>query len=172
MTRKTSTYARKRAQGRTPRRGNGLQTNNLLNTPLTPAEIDTLMREPRKAMEAARAGRITYNDLVSLSSAMHKGRAIEDARVIIRGFAHFYDRSSAAIASIEARCTTTGRWVPSALYGPELTQLDDLLFAYKEALKVCTYGEFYRRQAVACSRTASQGLPVFTTGDVLEYPGS
>lgn len=172
MTRKTTTYARKRAQGRTPQRGNGLQTNNLHNTLFTPAEIDTLMREPRQALEAARAGRISYNDLVSLSSAMHKGRAIEDCRVIIRGFARIYDRASAAIASIEDRCTTTGRWVPSALYGAEITRLDDLLFAYQETLKVCTYGEFYRRQAVACSRTASQGLPVFTAGDVLEYPGS
>jgi hypothetical protein len=177
---KTSAYARKRGLHQLPSqartqvlqaiKGTGITVNNLRNTPLKPAEVDKLTQEATEAMEAARKGRISYNDWVSLSSIMHKGVAIEDAGNIITGLRPVYDTAQAAIAAIEARCTTTGRWVPSALYGPELTALDDLLWAYRKALEVCTYGEFYKRQAVACSRTASQGLPVFTTGDVLEYP--
>jgi hypothetical protein len=178
MSRKTTSYATKRGLHRTDKsrkpkslKGNGIAANNLHNTPFTQAELDWLLHEPREALAAARTGRISYNDLVSLSSAMHKGIAIEDARTIIRGFAPIYQRANAVISAIEARCSTTGRWVPGALYGPELAALDDLLFAYREALKVCTYGEFYRRQAVALARTASRGLPVFTAGDVLQYPG-
>ena len=129
------------------------------------------MHESTEAMKAARQGQISYNDLLALSSALHKGVAIEDARVIIRGFAHIYQRAEAALKAIEARCTTTGRWVPGALYGPEITALDELVWVYREALKVCTYGEFYRRQAVALARTASSGLPVYTAGDVVQYPG-
>lgn len=175
---KTTAYARKRGLHRAgqhidPRtlKGNGVTVNNLRNTPLTPAEIDWLLHEPKEGLEAARKGCITYNDLVSLSSAMHKGIAIEDARTIIRGLRPIYDRANDAIAAIETRCTKTGRWVPSALYGHELSALDDLLFAYTEALKVCTYGEFFRCQEVALQRTASRGLKVFTAGDVLQYPG-
>jgi len=178
---KTSAYARKRGLHQLPSyartqvlqsiKGTGIEVNNLRNTPLTPQEVDRLTQEATDALEAARLGRISYNDLVSLSSAMHKGIAIEDAGNIITGLGFFYEQAGKAIAAIEARCTTTGKWVPSALYSHELTALRKLLHYYREALAVCTYGEFYKRQAVACSRTASQGLPVLTTGDVLEYPG-
>jgi len=182
MTRKTSAYARRRGLNQVPSharaqvlasiKGTSIEVNNLRNTPLSPAEVDTLTKEATEALEAARLGRISYNDLVSLSSIMHKGVAIEDAGNIITGLRHFYDAAKDAIDAIETRCTATGQWVPSALYSHELTALRELLHYYREALAVCTYGEFYKRQAVACSRTASQGLPVFTTGDVLEYPGT
>ena len=181
MTRKTTTYARKRSLQQLPGhargqvlqmiKGDGITVNNLRNTPFSPEELEKLMREPTEALQVARQGRITYDALLSLSSAMHKGVAIEDARTIIRGFAEIYQQANAALAAIEARCTTTGRWVASPLYGPELTALDDLLWAYRKALEVCTYGEFYRAQALACSRTASQGQQVYTVGDVLQWPG-
>lgn len=179
MSRKTTAYARQRGLHRAgqhidPRtlKGNGITANNLRNTLLTSAEQDHLLREPRAALETARKGCISYNDLVSLSSAMHKGIAIEDERNIIRGLRPMYDRAHTAINAIEARCTQTGRWVPSALYGHELTALDDLLFAYAQALAVCTYGEFYKCQSVAERRTISNGMQVFVAGEVLEYPGN
>jgi len=179
MSRKQTPYARSRGLARVaPQdrwatvqalKGNGLQTNNLRNTPFTDAEISHLLADPQAAWEAMRTGRGTYSHLVSLSSAMHKGVAIEDARVIIRGFASIYTQAYTAIKAIEARATRSGRWVPTALYAAELTALDDLLFAYEQALRVCTYGEFYDCQAVAVARTASDGKPVFTVGDVVEY---
>lgn len=179
MTRKTTAYARSRALTRIApglrytamlaRKGNGVQTNNLRNTLLTEAEIGQLLADPQAAWDAMRTGRGTYSHLVSLSSALHKGVAIEDARVIIRGFAPIYAAAEAALRAIEARATRTGQWVPTALYAAELTALDDLLFAYEQALRVCTYGEFYDRQAVALARVASVGKPVFTVGDVVEW---
>lgn len=179
MGKKTTRYARSRGLTRMlpeerrlatlARKGDGLRTNNLRNTPFTEDELQQLLREPRQAQQAMREGRGTYNDLVSLSSAMHKGIAIEDARVIVRGFAPIYEAAEQALQAIQDRATRTGRWVPTALYAAELTAIDDLLFAYEQALRICTYGEFYDRQAVALARTASAGQQVFTVGDVLEY---
>jgi hypothetical protein len=183
MNQKTSAYARSRGLTRVApqlRRvavkalqgNNGLTRHNEVNTLFTEAEIQMLLRDPRAAHEAMRTGRGTYNDLVSISSALHKGVAIEDARVIVRGFEPIYTAAESALRTIEARATRTGRWVPTALYAAEINAIDDLLFAYEQALRVCTYGEFYQRQAVALARTASNGKPVFTVGDVVEYPGS
>lgn len=179
MTRKTTAYARKRGLQQLPGhartqvlqaiKGSGITVHNLRNTLLTPAEVDQLMQDPTAALQAARLGRISYSDLLSLSSPVQKGLAIEDAGNIITGLRAVYERANTVLLAIKARCTTTGRWVPGALYGPELAALDDLLWVYREALKVCTYGEFYKRQAVACSRVASQGKQVHTVGDVLEF---
>ena len=177
MSRKTSKYARgllnlppeHRRAATEARKGNGLQRNNQVNTLLTEDEIQRLMADPQRAMTAMRTGQGTYNDLVSLNSAIKKGVAIEDARVIIRGFQSIYDAAEAALDTIEARATRTGKWVPTALYASELNALDDLLFAYEQALRVCTYGEFFQRQATAIARTASEGQTVYTVGDVVEY---
>ena len=182
MSRKTSKYARSRGLLSLPpehryaateaRKGNGLQRNNQMNTLLTEDEVQRLLADPRRAMTAMRTGHGTYNDLVSLNSAVKKGVAIEDARVIIRGFQPIYDAATNALRTIEDRATRTGRWVPTALYASELNALDDLLFAYEQAIRVCTYGEFFQRQATAIARTASDGQPVYTVGDVVEYQPS
>lgn len=178
--RKISSYARKRGLMALPtflrgvatkaRKGDGLRANNLHNTPFTADELATLMREPRQAQEAMRTGRGTYNDLVTLSSVWHKGVAIEDARTIIRGFAPIYNEAHAALKAIEARCTATpGRWTTTALYSTELRTIEDMLWAYEQALKTCTYHEFYACQRVAIARAATAGQKIYTVGDVVEY---
>lgn len=179
MTQKRSRYATSRGLHRlTPaersaaiqaRKGNGLSTNNERNTLFTEAEVQYLLTDPRAGLAGLRTGTGTYNNLLSVQSALKKGQAIEDARVIVRGFAGIYAAADAAVKAILARATSTGRWAPTALYGRELTALDDLLFAYEQALRICTYQEFFDRQAVALARTLSDGERVFKVGETVEY---
>lgn len=180
MGKKTTPYARKRSLRRGPDglaiqpgalASNGLAIYQFHNTTFGPEEIDKLMAESRAGLQAARQGRATYNDYSSLSSAMLKGIAIEDARTIIRGFAPIYTAAGQALKAIEARATTTGNWKAPTLYAAEINALDDLVWAYEQALKVCTFKEFYDRQEVALARTRSRGDRVYHTGEVLEYPG-
>lgn len=56
------------------RKGDGLRTNNLRNTPFTEDELQQLLREPRQAQQAMREGRGTYNAL-GIRSAMVAHRA-------------------------------------------------------------------------------------------------
>lgn len=182
MSRKTSRYARSRGLTKLApeqryaatlaRKGNCLEHFNRSATLFTAEEIDMLMADPRRAYEAMRTGIGTYNDLVGLSSALHKGIAIEDARIIVRGFAPIYEAAEVALRAIEKRGTRTGKWIPTALYAHELRALDDLLWAYEQALRVCTYQEFYDRQAVALARVASAGQKVYTVGEIVEYQPS
>lgn len=179
MTQKRSRYAIKRGLHRLApaergaaieaRKGNGLATNNERNTPFTEAEVQYLLADPREGLAGLRTGRGTYNNLLSVHSALKKGQAIEDARVIVRGFAGIYHAADEAVTAIRTRATTTGHWTPTALYGRELTALDDLLFAYEQALRICTYQEFFDRQAVALARTLSGGERVFKVGETVEY---
>lgn len=178
MTQKTTAYARKRNLHRLPKgskmvpgslAGNGLAAYQRHNATFGPSEIDTLMAESRAGLEAARQGKATYNDYASLSSALQKGVAIEDKRTIIRGFAPIYTAASDALIAMEARATTTGKWVPTTLYPTEIKAFDDLLWAYEQALNVCTFKEFYDRQEVALARTRSRGDRVYHAGEVLEY---
>ena len=180
MTRKTSLYARKRNLSRIiPKgsrmtvdalKGNGLDTYKLHSTLFSESEIDQLMAEARQALIAARRGQASYNDYASFSTAMQKGQAIEDARTIIRGFEPIYKAAEVALTSMEARATATGKWVPPTLYASEINALDDLVWAYEQALKICTYREFYDCQEVALARARSRGEKVYQTGDILEYP--
>ena len=182
MTKKTTAYARKRGLHRVPqadrwafieaRKSNGISTNNERNTLLTPAEVQYLLADPTAGLAGMRSGRGTYNNLLSLNAALKKGQAIEDARVIVRGFAGIYAAADHAIQAITGRSTKTGKWVPTALYGPEIAALDDLLWAYRQALQVVTYQEFYDRQAVAIARELSAGEKVFLVGEEVAWPAN
>lgn len=181
MTRKTTAYARQRGINRLPPgmvmttdalKGDSLSAYRLHNTLFTQAEREKLLAEPRAAVLAARQGRATYNDLAALNSMVHKGTAIEDARIIIRGFAHFYAAANEALAKIDARATSSGQWRAPTLYASEINALDDLFFAYDQALRVCTFKEFYDRQELAISRAQGRGDPVGVSGVEMEYPES
>lgn len=176
---KTSAYARKRGLSTVPksdrwafieaRKSNGITMNNERNTLLTPAEVQHLLTDPTAGLAGLRSGRGSYDNILSLNAVLKKGQAIEDARVIVRGFAGIYGAADHAIQTICARATKTGKWVPTALYGAEIAALDDLMWAYRQVLQVVTYQEFYKRQAVAIARELSAGEKVFRVGEKVEF---
>jgi hypothetical protein len=132
-------------------------------TRLTPDEREKLIGHCRHGMEQARKGLATYGDFTSISTAAHKGLAIEAVRIIV-GFKPIYLRANDALDAIQRRATTTGRWVPPTLYAAEITALDDLIWAYGKALEEVTYAEFYRIEKLAIGRATATGGQVFQQG--------
>ena len=97
---KTTAYARKRGLSTVPksdrwafieaRKSNGISINNERNTLLTPAEVQYLLADPTAGLAGLRSGRGSYDNILSMNAVLKKGQAIEDARVIVRGFAGIY----------------------------------------------------------------------------------
>lgn len=156
MSRKTSAYSRKRRQPDRDRCLDSITAARMNNTRFKPAELEKLLSPLRRALASARAGACSYDDLVNFSTAMHKGRAIDDAG-IYRGLRDRLDAADAVLMAIEARALASGTWCAPTLYGPEISVLDDLVWAYRVMLLEVTYAEFLRAERLAIARVATEG---------------
>lgn len=156
MTRKTSSYARKRRQPDRDRCLDSITAARMNNTRFRPVELAKLLSPLLIALANARAGACSYDDLVNLSTAMHKGRAIDDAG-IYRGLRDRLDAADSVLLAIETRAMVSGTWCAPTLYGPEITVLDDLVWAYRVMLMEVTYAEFLRAERLAIARVATDG---------------
>lgn len=156
MSRKTSAYSRKRRQPDRDRCLDSITAARMNNTRLKPAELEKLLSPLRRALASARAGACSYDDLVNFSTAMHKGRAIEDTGVY-RGLRTIIDGVEPVLDAIQARAQANGVWRAPTLYGPEILALDDLVWAYRVMLLEVTYAEFVRADRLAVARVATQG---------------
>lgn len=160
---KTTKHGRKLRLGLATPRMASTQAASMHITRFTPAEIEKLVGHCRQGLEQARQGLATYDHFVSLTTAVHKGLAIEAVRIVV-GYKPFYLRANDALEAIERRATTTGRWVPPTLYAAEITALDWLIWAYGKSLEELTYAEFLRIENLAIGRCTSTGGPVFQQG--------
>ena len=177
MGQKTTAYAqkikRKHGQMVDPRllAGTGIAAVNKNNTPFTEDEIDKLMKMTREALRLAKLGQLDYSHWVQLNSCVFIGYAIEDCKAV-KGLLRMYEMGHAALLAIESRATSGGQWVAGALYGAEISALDDLVWAYEQAARLLTYAEFYRAERLAKARVRSSGQRVYTHGEAIAYPGA
>lgn len=156
MTRKTSSYARKRREPDRDRCLDSITAGRMNNTRFKPAELARMLGPLQRSLASARAGACSYDDLVNLSTAMHKGRAIDDAG-IYRGLRDRLDAANTVLVAIEQRAMARGTWCAPTLYGPEITVLDDLVWSYRVMLLEVTYAEFLRAERLAIARVATDG---------------
>lgn len=161
MTKKTTRYARKRAQGHTYQRSDGITIARMHNTRLTKAEIQRIMVPCRAAVAALRQAQGNYNQWVALCTACHVAMAIEDSGVIT-GQREIITDAEHALDAIGNRCGgTAAAWKPRACTGPELTALADLVTAHSRQVHELTYGEYTRQFNLAVARVATEGGLVF-----------
>jgi len=164
VTRKTTTYARKRRLAVGRERMDGITATSMHTTRLTAPELERLLRPIQLGLARAREGRCSHEDYVSLCTAMHKARAIDDMR-IFRGLRAMIDAAEQPLRNLEQRALASGTWCAPTLYAAEITALDDLVFAYRTMVLEVTYAEFVRADSLAVARVASAG------GEVL-YPNA
>ena len=160
---KTTKHGRKLRLGIATPRMASTKAASMHITRFTPAEREKLIGHCRHGLEQARKGLATYDDFTSISTAAHKGLAIEAVRIVV-GFKPIYLRAQDVLDAIQSRATTTGRWVPTTLYAAEITALDDLIWAYGKALEELTYAEFNRIEKLAIGRATTTGGQVFQQG--------
>ena len=159
MTRKTSTYARKRRH--TPTRPDTLAVVNMHNTRLTPGEIERILVPCRRALSALMQGVATYNQWVVMCTAGHVAQAIEDSR-IISGQREIVEAANNALDAIGDRAgRTENDWRPVTCHGHELLALQDLVHAHSRQVHELTYGEYTRCADLATQRVESVRGTVF-----------
>lgn len=156
MSRKTSTYARKRRFAGAHERLDPITVSRLNGTRLTADELDKIHGPIRQAFVQARRGAMTREDWVFLCTGVHKAMAIDDAG-IFRGLRSMIDAADEALHAIGERASADGPWRPPTLYAPEIRVLDDLVWAYRTMLLEVTYAEFVRAERLAIARVASAG---------------
>lgn len=156
MSRKTSTYARKRRLASAHPRTDSISAARMNVTRLTAAELEKIHGPVLKALVQARAGALTREGWVFLCTGVHKATAIDDAGVY-RGLRSMIDAADATLGAIEARASSRGTWCSPTLYATEIRALDDLVWAYRTMLLEVTYAEFVRAERLAIARVASAG---------------
>lgn len=152
MSRKTTAYGRRQARERL----DSISASRMNGTRLTQHELDKVLLPAQQALHRARTGAATYGDVVQLSTAMHKARAIDDAG-IYRGLRTYVDAVEPVLCAIEDRANAGGAWCSPTLYAGEITALDDLVWAYRLMLLEVTYAEFVRAERKAVARVATAG---------------
>ena len=161
MTRKLSTYARNRAQGKTHQRSDGITITRMHNTRLTPRELGRIMEPCKAALQAMRSASANHGHYVTLCTAGHVAQAIEDGG-IYAGQREIIDDANRALDAIGERCgRSPDQWQPRACYAPELTALMDLLAAHARQVHELTYGEYTAAADKAVARVATEGGAVF-----------
>lgn len=161
MSKKTTRYARKRAMGRATERNNGITMTRMLNTRLTPREIERILAPCRAALAAFQAAEAIYDQWVVLCTAAHVAQAIEDGG-IVRGQRWLIDEAEQALDRIGDRSgRAASAWAASACTGPEIAALVDLVAAHSRQVRELTYGEYTRAADLAVARVASEGGQVF-----------
>ena len=159
MTRKTSTYARKRRH--TPGRPDTLAVVNMHNTRLRAGEIERILAPCRRALAALMQGVASYHQWVVLCTAGHVAEAIEDSR-IIAGQRDIIQAANDALDAIGERAGRTEEdWRPVTCRGSELLALQDLVSAHSRQVRELTYGEYTRCADLAVRRVASMRGMVF-----------
>ena len=152
---KTTPYARSRAQRGARQRSDGITTTRMHNTRLSPAEFTRIMEPCRAALAAFRTAQATCAQWRVLCTAAHVARAIEDGG-IYRGQREIIASARAALEAISERMgDTPSTWHPSACYAPEITALADLVAAHSRQLAELTYGEYTTAADKAVARVAS-----------------
>lgn len=155
MTRKTTAYARRRAQGTTRPLSDGITMTRMHNTRLNQREYNRIMEPCRSALAAFRSARATCQQWRVLCTAVHVARAIEDGGVY-RGQIEIIEDARTALESISKRMgDSPDTWRPSACYAPEITALADLVAAHARQLAELTYGEYTAAADKAVARVAS-----------------
>lgn len=161
MSKKTTRYARKRALGHASARNNGITMTRMLNTRLTPREIERILAPCRAALAAFQAAEAIYDQWVVLCTAAHVAQAIEDGG-IVRGQRWLIDEAELALDSIGERCgRDASTWTARPCMGPEIAALVDLVAAHSRQVHELTYGEYKRAADLAVARVASEGGQVF-----------
>lgn len=159
MTRKTTRYTRTRAQQ--PQRRDGITVARMHNTRLTQPEIERILAPCRRAVQAFRTGRGTYDQWVVLCTAGHVAEAIEDGGVI-RGQREIITDANTALDAIGARAgRSASTWCTTTLHGHEITALADLVAAHSRQVHELTYSEYTRAANKAVARVATMGGQVF-----------
>ena len=157
MSRKTSTYARRR----TTRRADGISTTRMFNTRLTPQETARILVRCKAALAAMQQGQASFPQWLALCTAVPVAQAIEDGG-IIRGQQQIISEADAVLDAIGARAgTTEANWKPTTLHGREITALADLVHAHSRQVRELTYGEYTRAADKAVARVATNGGAVF-----------
>lgn len=165
MSRKTTAYSRKRLHPDARQPLDSITAARLNGTRLTSDELEKLIGPARRALANARVGAASFDDLVHLSTAMHKARAIDDTGVY-RGLRKMVDAVAPVLDAIQARAQVSETWRAPTLYGHEITALDDLLWAYRVMLLEVTYAEFVRAERLAVARVATEGGQVIRRFEV------
>lgn len=161
MSKKTTRYARKRALGHATARNNGITMTRMLNTRLTPREIERILAPCRAALAAFRAAEATYDQWVVLCTGAHVAQAVEDGG-IVRGQRWLIDEAELALDAIGDRCgRDASAWTARPCTGPEIAALVDLVAAHSRQVHELTYGEYKRAADLAVARVASEGGQVF-----------
>jgi hypothetical protein len=157
MTRKTSTYARRR----TTRRADGISTTRMFNTRLTPQETARILVPCKAALAAMQKGQASFSQWLVLCTAVHVAQAIEDCGVI-KGQADMIQQARAALEDIGERAAGPGAsWTPPTCYGQELAALQDLVNAHSRQVHELIYGEYTAATRLAESRVLSIGGGAF-----------
>lgn len=157
MSRKTTSYARKRRLASAHQRTDSISAARMNVTRLTADEIEKIHGPVRNAFLQARVGQLTYDGWVFLCTGVHKAKAIDDSGVF-RGLLPMIEAASAALDAIHARATPgSSTWSAPTLYAGEIAALSDLVWAYRTMLFEVTYAEFVRAERLAIARVASAG---------------
>lgn len=157
---KTTPYARKRANGQGPKRCDGITMARMHNTRLSAPELARIMEPCKLALQAFRQASATHRQWVVLCTASHVATAIED-QGIVRGQRQIIEDAAQALEAIGQRCGEENGWGPTACTGPELSALADLVAAHSRQLHELTYGEYTRAADRAVARVATDGGAVF-----------
>lgn len=117
----------------------------------------------QRAFEAFRAGQGNANAWADLADAMNVGEALAELS-IAANLNTYFSQAQAALAAVHARHAGTGSWT---LRGPEITALDDAVWAATVQLQHCSQGEMHdaittvkRRMAAALAGSAAPGTTV------------
>jgi hypothetical protein len=139
----------------------GITTTRMMNTRLTPKELDRVLQPCRLALQALRTASATYRQYTVLCTAGHVALAIEDGKVY-RGQRDIIEQANAALDAIGERYGRTAEyWRPRACYATELTALSDLVAAHARQLHELTYAEYVQAADKAKARVATEGGKVF-----------
>jgi hypothetical protein len=164
MSRKSTAYGRRAARLRAANvslKRDGITMARMLNTRLTPAEVERIIAPCRQAVKAFQTGSASYAQWVTLCTAGHVAEAIEDGGVI-RGQRQIIQEADAVLDAIgEAAGNSADTWRPITLRGLQITALADLVAAHSRQVRELTYGEYTRAADKAVARVATDGGQVF-----------
>lgn len=153
MTRKRSTYRPRWA------RPLPMDVARSQATRLTPDELAKVMVPLRGALDQLRRGLASDHDWAVLAGSLGMAQTIERQRVV-RGLTEHLQAADRALAAIEARASSTGRWRSPTLYFHEIDDVGTFVDLHEFQLQQLSYGEFRRAYTTTEGQARSRGAEV------------